>query len=80
MGRRGANKRNFWSDIMFIDQVREIKRARSCQDKKDYSDADVTLMIVQHPIFQELKKKLLENEANFTSQIKIQMDRRRFKL
>jgi hypothetical protein len=70
------HQRNFWSDIEFINEIREIKRAKSAIDKKDYSDADITIMIAKDPIFQELKKKLIETQ-NFTAQIKIQMDRKR---
>lgn len=73
------NQRTFWSDIDFLNQIREIKRAKSFNDKRDYSDADITTMIVKDPLFQELKKKLTDTEK-FTAQIKIQMDRKRGRL
>lgn len=79
MARKRMNQRTFWSDIDFLNQIREIKRAKSLNDKKDYSDADITTMIVKDPLFQELKKKLSETEK-FTAQIKIQMDRKRGRL
>lgn len=79
MAKKRMTQKNFWSDIVFVDQVREIKRAKSYNDKKDYSDADITKMIAQDPLFQELKKKLMET-SQFTTQIKIQMDRKRGKL
>lgn len=73
---RKMNVKNFWSDIAFINEVRDIKRAKSFTDKKDYSDAEITNMIIKDPLFQEIKRKLTEN-GNFTAQIKIQMDRKR---
>lgn len=76
MSKKRMNQKNFWSDIDFVNQVREIKRAKSFNDKKDYSDAEITSMIAKDPLFQELKKKLSET-SNFTAQIKIQMDRKR---
>lgn len=79
MVKKRMNQKNFWSDILFVNEIREIKRAKSFRDKKDYSDADITMMIVKDPLFQEIKKKLMEND-NFTAQIKIQMDRKRGRL
>lgn len=78
MVKRRMNVKNFWSDLDFISQIREIKRAKSLNDKKDYSDADITSMIAQDPLFQEIKRKLVET-GSFTAQIKIQMDRKRGK-
>lgn len=74
--KKRSQQRNFWCDIGLINEIREIKRAKSYNDKKDYSDADITSMIARDPLFKELKRKLTENE-NFTTQIKIQMDRKR---
>lgn len=79
MAKKRMNQKSFWSDIDFLNQIREIKRAKSYQDKKDYSDADITNMIVKDPLFQEIKKKLTET-GTFTAQIKFQMDRKRGKL
>lgn len=76
MVKRRMNVKNFWSDLDFINQIREIKRAKSFNDKKDYSDADITSMIANDPLFQEIKKKLVDT-GSFTAQIKIQMDRKR---
>jgi hypothetical protein len=77
--KKRMNQKNFWSDIQFVNEIRDIKRAKSYHDKKDYSDADITLMIMKDPLFQELKKKLVES-GNLTAQIKIQMDRKRGRL
>lgn len=79
MVKKRMNQKNFWSDIKFVEEIRDIKRAKSYKDKRDYSDADITLMIMKDPLFQEIKKKLVESE-NFTAQIKIQMDRKRGRL
>lgn len=76
MAKKRMNQKSFWSDIDFLNQVREIKRAKSFNDKKDYSDADITNLIAKDPLFQEIKKKL-SHTGNFTAQIKIQMDRKR---
>lgn len=76
VSKKRMNQKNFWSDIDFVNQIREIKRARSLNDKKDYSDADITGMIAKDPLFQELKLKLSGVEK-ITTQIKIQMDRKR---
>lgn len=76
VSKKRLNQKNFWSDIAFVDEIREIKRAKSFQDKKDYSDADITNMIARDPLFQEIKRKLTEN-STITAQIKIQMDRKR---
>lgn len=72
------NTKNFWSDIGFIDEIRQIKRAKSYVDKQDYSDADITRIISKHPLFEEMKKQLMQQqEAKITAQIRIQMDRKR---
>lgn len=76
MNKRRMNVKNFWSDLGFVNEIRDIKRTKSLNDKKDYSDADITNMIAQDPLFQEIKRKLTES-GNFTAQIKIQMDRKR---
>lgn len=73
---KSLKRRNFWSNAVFIDEVREIKRAKSLSDKRDYSDADITEMIAKDPLFQELKRKLTSQQS-FTAQIKIQMDTKR---
>lgn len=79
MSRRRSNQKNFWGDLGFLNEVREIKWAKSIKDKKDYSDADITNMIAQDPLFQEIKRKIIE-QGTFTAQIKIQMDRKRGRL
>lgn len=76
MVKKREKQKNFWSDIDFVNQVREIKRAKSHHDNKDYSDADITSMIANDPLFKELKKSLLTSNT-FTAQIKIQMDSKR---
>lgn len=76
MSIKRINQKNFWSDILFVNEIREIKRAKQFHDKKDYSDADITNMIAKDPLFQEIKKRMMDNKT-FTAQIKIQMDRKR---
>lgn len=76
MTKKRMNQKNFWSDIGFVTEIRDIKRARSFKDKKDYTDADITGMIARDPLFQEIKRKIIE-QGTFTAQIKIQMDRKR---
>jgi len=78
MVKRRMNVKNFWSDLDFVKEIRQIKHMKSANDNKDYSDADITVMIMKDPLFQEIKRKLTEN-GNFTAQIKIQMDRKRGK-
>lgn len=76
MSKRRLNQKNFWSDMGFVDEVRQIKREKSYRDKRDYSDAEITNMIARDPLFQEIKRKIIET-GTFTAQIKIQMDRKR---
>lgn len=76
MVKKRMNQKNFWSDIVFVTEIDEIKRTKSLHDKKDYSYADITAIIAKDPLFQELKKKLMEG-GSLTAQIKIQMDRKR---
>lgn len=71
------NQKNFWSGIDFVNEIREIKRMKSLNDKKDYSDADITNFIVKDPLFQEIKKKITQTTNSFTAQIKIKMDSKR---
>lgn len=71
------NTQNFWSDIGFLSELREIKRVKQANDKKDYSDAEITKMIAQHPIFKELKKELISPQQQFKAEIRIHMDKRR---
>lgn len=78
MVKRRMNVKNFWGDLDFVKELRQIKFMKSANDNKDYSDADITVMILKDPLFQEIKKKLTDN-GNFTAQIKIQMDRKRGK-
>lgn len=79
MGKRAQNIRNIWTDVIFINEIREIKHTRSLKDKKEYSDGDITRMIVEHPIFKELKKGICEEDAVLTASLRFQMDRKRIK-
>ena len=69
--------KNFWADLLFINDIREIKWARQNADKKEYSDMEITRMLRDHPLFIQLKKQLSAQEQQFTAQIKIQMDKKR---
>lgn len=69
-----------WADPTFINEVQDIQWSLNDpkRKKKKVSTVDVTGMISRDPLFQEIKKRLMENET-FTAQIKIQMDRKRGK-
>lgn len=74
-------RQNFWADPVFVTEIQDIQwhmNDPKRKNKKNYSTVDITAMIIKDPLFQEIKKKLTENE-NFTAQIKIQMDRKRGK-
>lgn len=76
MPKKRLNQKNFWSHMDFVEEIRDIKRIKSVNDKRDYSDADITQLIAHDPLFLELKKKLTET-TSVTAKIKIQMDRKR---
>lgn len=74
------NQKNIWVSNDFVDVIRSIKRARQILDKKDYSDADISCMIIDEPIFKELQTKLSKERKAFENLIRFQLDKRGIKI
>lgn len=74
---------NIWLDENFIQWIRELKLELSMKDiksksiKKPYSDGDISRILITLPELSEIRKKLVEKDGSITSQIRIQMDRRK---
>lgn len=77
MTKRTLNQQYIWLDKGFFEWFRDLKRTKSAKDKKDYSDPDISAMLLKMPEMENIKKKLLDQNNIFTAQIRIQMDRRR---